>query len=156
MYKRQTLKRVVDAVIHRRGPNCIAAQTAGFLQYCDRCTLLSCAHRGRQSGSAPADHNDIVDFKRFFLLDRCFRERPETLFIGKALTFQQLFNPPAQSLAGFSRSGDGVDLQGLILDVYKRQEDGLYSAPGRFVCDCATRNGISELNRNAVLQSVQR
>ena len=35
-------------------------------------------------------------------------------------------------------------------------EDGLYSAFGRFVCDCATRNGISELNRNAVLQSVQR
>ena len=35
-------------------------------------------------------------------------------------------------------------------------EDGLYSASGRFVCDCATRNGISELNRNAVLQSVQR
>ena len=35
-------------------------------------------------------------------------------------------------------------------------EDGLYSAHGRFVCDCEARNGISELNRNAVLQSVQR
>ena len=35
-------------------------------------------------------------------------------------------------------------------------EDGLYSASGRFVCDCEARNGISELNRNAVLQSVQR
>ena len=35
-------------------------------------------------------------------------------------------------------------------------EDGLYSAFGRFVCDCEARNGISELNRKAVLQSVQR
>ncbi|MBS5003420.1 hypothetical protein, partial [Holdemania filiformis] len=35
-------------------------------------------------------------------------------------------------------------------------EDGLYSAFGRFVCDRAARNGISELNRNAVFQSVQR
>ena len=37
-----------------------------------------------------------------------------------------------------------------------QQEDGLHSASGRFVCDCEARNGISELNRNAVLQSVQR
>ena len=36
------------------------------------------------------------------------------MFIGKALTFQKSFNPAAQSLTGFGRSGDGVDLQGLI------------------------------------------
>ena len=35
-------------------------------------------------------------------------------------------------------------------------EDGLHSASGCFVCDRASRDGISELNRNAVLQSVQR